>query len=232
MTITIEPPDSPDVVAFACVGLQALFNGRVPNALLEHWSVSGRVTTDIAVIFPASEILDANKLYNTADLSPGFITIGNDSGGVLAYLSLNEEKKNVYLNYFSDRSHRSMRNIGMTLQTWIENGCPFDNPEPLFDAADSVVVQVDETPASRLLDLLSIRDELVPGISLTAFRQMLQVVPFRLPARSYCRAVELCIKIKASGCMVSIWGELEPSRQFPTEYTWEPLKEFGEADET
>lgn len=223
-------PATCEAIAQATKQLEGLFGvGAIPADLTKFWGIADGALGDVAVVYSTKDIVPINKLLDVCVTSPGFVAIGDDAGGVVAYLRLGSTNRSVYLNYERDSRPETMRNLDMSLNDWVEAECPFDTPEPEFSAADPVSVRIDNLDGASIFEILRMRETLAPGTSLKEFRTQLNDLPVQLAENSYCGAVDVCAKLAALGCRVSIWSVSEPARQFPTSYVW-TNKEFGHVD--
>jgi hypothetical protein len=94
-------------VSFPCdyAGLLAFSNG----AFLENG----------CSIYPAEDVVERNRTFEIADYLPGYVLIGDDSGGTGILLSLVDGR--VCLSGFGDLNPSDLTQLAPSLQAWIDS---------------------------------------------------------------------------------------------------------------
>lgn len=74
------------------------------------------------LIYASNEILERNETYQVEKYMPGFISIGDDSGGRAIMLS--RTLPEVFLVGYGCLDTDEMKTIANSLSEWIDSGCP------------------------------------------------------------------------------------------------------------
>ncbi|MGB4811940.1 MAG: DUF4274 domain-containing protein [Methylophilaceae bacterium] len=79
---------------------------------------------DSILIYAAEDVIERNETYETKVYCPGYITIGDDSGGQAVVISLSGEPSSVFLVGHGHMKPDGFHLMANSLSEWIANGCP------------------------------------------------------------------------------------------------------------
>lgn len=97
---------------------------RYRNFLLRHEEA---IFGESVLIYPAECLIDRNETYETKLYCPGYITIGDDSGGNAFIISLAGTDSAVYIVSHGYMKPAGFDLVASDLMKWIEHGCPISD---------------------------------------------------------------------------------------------------------
>ncbi|AGU52770.1 hypothetical protein VAPA_2c02080 [Variovorax paradoxus B4] len=71
-------------------------------------------------LYPHEDLAERNQTYEVFEYAPGYLLVGDDSGGMGVLLSLEASQKNVYASGLGDLSPSGFKVIASSLQAWID----------------------------------------------------------------------------------------------------------------
>lgn len=80
-------------------------------------------------IYSSSYVMERNHAFEVAEYSPGYISIGDDSGGQSLLIPIVGD--GVFLVDNGSMRVDDFRQIGRSLSEWVDAGCPMDNESSL-----------------------------------------------------------------------------------------------------
>ena len=79
---------------------------------------------DQVYLYSAEALIERNETYETQTYCPGYISIGDDSGGRAIVISVAEPLKKIFIVDYGSMSPCDFHEIPQDFDTWISNGCP------------------------------------------------------------------------------------------------------------
>jgi hypothetical protein len=96
---------------------------RLPNAYHDLLKIANGFTFENGLrIYSSVEVIERNATLETEIYAPGYLAIGDDSGGRCILIALHDE--GVFLVDMGSMDPDDMRRIGASLGDWIESGAP------------------------------------------------------------------------------------------------------------
>jgi SMI1 / KNR4 family (SUKH-1) len=105
-----------DVEAWAGVALPEHYRAF----LLEHPS---GIEGDLVRLYAIGDVIERNETYETKKYCPGFIAIGDDSGGQAIVVAFDDEAGAVFLVDHGAMTRDSFHLIAPDFRRWLEHGC-------------------------------------------------------------------------------------------------------------
>jgi len=118
------------------IGLSGLQNGVAHHALKQFQNNTGLILPlDLSdflefsdgclletgvKIYSLDELQERNETYEITEYAPGYILIGDDSGGKGFLLSLQKETSEIYSSGLGDMSPNGFKVIANSFQSWID----------------------------------------------------------------------------------------------------------------
>lgn len=109
--------------------VQAWANDDLPEDYLELLNTrGGEFCNDRVRLYGIDEIIERNDTYETSRYCPGFITIGDDSGGRAIVIALGKGPGPVYLVDHGAMTPDCFDLVAPDIRSWLSGGCAFDVP--------------------------------------------------------------------------------------------------------
>jgi len=89
--------------------------------LLDH---PAGISTNLVVLYELEAVIERNDTYQTKEYCPGYITIGDDSGGRAVVVSLQDEAGAVFLVDHGCMTPDGFEPIAPSFRPWLDQGCP------------------------------------------------------------------------------------------------------------
>lgn len=97
----------------------------LPAPLVGLWSVSDGLLTESGVcVYSAGCIGERNATYEVAQYAPGFVLIGDDSGGRGFLLRADDLDSAVFSSGLGDLDPADFEVVSADFESWIESLCP------------------------------------------------------------------------------------------------------------
>ena len=77
-------------------------------------------------LYSVTSLIERNETYETLDYCPGYLAIGDDSGGRAVIIPLAEPLKDVYLVGQGDMDRNGFKLLPLPFSEWLRSGCPVD----------------------------------------------------------------------------------------------------------
>ena len=87
-------------------------------------NIRNQVIGDRVYLYPPAIVIERNETYETRKYCPGYITIGDDSGGSAFVIALADEACEVYLVDHGSMDPECFESLGTCLREWIQAQCP------------------------------------------------------------------------------------------------------------
>jgi hypothetical protein len=78
------------------------------------------------LLYGAESLMERNETYDTQQSCPGFITIGDDSGGRAVMLALDGDDRAVYLVGHGSMQRDDFERVAADFHAWLAAACPVD----------------------------------------------------------------------------------------------------------
>lgn len=78
------------------------------------------------LLYGAESLMERNETYDTLQSCPGYITIGDDSGGRAVMLALDGASTAVYLVGHGSMQREDFELVAEDFHAWLADGCPVD----------------------------------------------------------------------------------------------------------
>ncbi|MES5819764.1 hypothetical protein [Streptomyces sp. RG80] len=97
----------------------------LPAPLVALWSVRDGLLTESGVcVYSAGSIGERNATYEVAQYAPGFVLIGDDSGGRGFLLRADDLDSAVFSSGLGDLDPADFEVVSADFKSWIESLCP------------------------------------------------------------------------------------------------------------
>jgi hypothetical protein len=141
---------------------------------------NGLATNEGIIIYGTDDILERNETWETQEYAPGFVSIGDDSGGRVFLMSLSD-KEEILIVDSGDMTPDHAELITTNLIQWVINGLRIDLKETSnvnwSENCKLVVVNIQD---GGLKDLIKIKAILGINISTSELLKMSKSLPFVL----------------------------------------------------
>lgn len=156
---------------------------QLPKSYLHLLTLAdGMALASGVILYRSAELLERNRTFELETYLPGYVAIGDDSGGKL-FLLRSRENSPVLRVGAGALGSVEPDVVADSLESWIDLGCPSDaatesQAEVRFpDIAD---VYLDVLPDGKLANLLAIKTELGLELGIPQLKQLAQNLPARL----------------------------------------------------
>jgi hypothetical protein len=78
------------------------------------------------LLYPADMVVERNETYQTKKYCPGYITIGDDSGGRAVMIALDDPTSQIYIVGHGSMDPQEFEPVNLPLAEWLEAACPVD----------------------------------------------------------------------------------------------------------
>jgi SMI1 / KNR4 family (SUKH-1) len=103
---------------------------KLPDAykrILEGYE--GRISNGPVFIYSAEDVIERNETFETREYCPGYITIGDDSGGRAIVIDLSDQRCRVFMVDHGSMNPEDFALVSTDLSAWVEAGCPLPTDE-------------------------------------------------------------------------------------------------------
>ena len=122
--MTHSVPGSPAATSADVARARAEIALSLPAPLVALWNVTDGLMTDAGVtVYSAGCIGERNTTYEVAQYAPGFILIGDDSGGRGFLLRADDSGSAVFASDLGDLGPEDFEVESVDLASWIESLC-------------------------------------------------------------------------------------------------------------
>lgn len=80
-------------------------------------------------LYTAESVIERNETYQTKEYCPGYITIGDDSGGRAFVISLSDIPRSVFVVGHGDMDPEEFELVANDFDVWVKHGCPYSLDE-------------------------------------------------------------------------------------------------------
>jgi hypothetical protein len=101
--------------------LGASLPSRYVDFLLTH---TEQIFGDEVLLYPADYLIERNETFETKTYCPGYIAIGDDSGGRAFLIPINKPVDTVYMVGHGYMSPKGFRALPLGFEQWLSEGCP------------------------------------------------------------------------------------------------------------
>lgn len=135
-------------------------NTQLPSSYKELLQTSNGVATNEGIyIYGTDDILERNAIWKTDDYAPGFISIGDDSGGRVILMRQDVEKEEILIVDSGVMSPEFASLISNNLIHWINSGLKIDiDDKTNINWSENCKVVVVDTFNGALKDLVKIKN--------------------------------------------------------------------------
>ena len=91
-------------------------------AFLKDWHEDMR--GEQVLLYGAESLRERNETYDTQQACPGYVTIGDDSGGRAVMLALDDGDRAVYLVGHGSMQRDDFERVADDFHAWLADGCP------------------------------------------------------------------------------------------------------------
>ena len=89
-------------------------------------SYDERLIGERVLLYPADALIERNETYETKIYCPGYLTIGDDSGGRAVVIPIDQPLGKVYLVDHGSMSPSDFELLSKSFNAWLEEGCPIE----------------------------------------------------------------------------------------------------------
>lgn len=107
--------------------IEEYFGAKLPEtykAFLKHHS--NEYQNDLVVLYVSGDIIERNETYETKEYAPGYIAIGDDSGGSAFLLKLEENDPPVHIVGHGSMDPDYMELVSNSFSEWLNNNCKYE----------------------------------------------------------------------------------------------------------
>ncbi|MCM3576052.1 SMI1/KNR4 family protein [Mesobacillus subterraneus] len=141
---------------------------------------NGLATNEGIVIYGTDDLIERNETWETLEYTPGFVSIGDDSGGRVFLMSLSD-KEEILIVDSGDMTPDHAELISTNLIQWVINGLRIDLKETSnIDWSENCKLVVVNIQDGGLKDLIKIKAILGINISTSELLKMSKSLPFVL----------------------------------------------------
>ncbi|QKY04290.1 SMI1/KNR4 family protein [Janthinobacterium lividum] len=94
------------------------------KGFLQHWQEGMR--GEQVLLYGAESLMERNETYDTQQSCPGYLTIGDDSGGRAVMLALDGAERAVYLVGHGSMQRDDFERVADDFAAWLAADCPVD----------------------------------------------------------------------------------------------------------
>lgn len=124
-------------------------------------SSNGVYTNEGIIIYGTEDLIERNETWETKVYAPGFISIGDDSGGKVILLSQDSENKEVLIVYTGDMNPENATLISNDLIQWVNGGLKIDIEEKTEkNWEENCKIVIVDTQKGALKDLIRVKSVL------------------------------------------------------------------------
>ncbi|MDO6527290.1 SMI1/KNR4 family protein [Motilimonas sp. 1_MG-2023] len=106
--------------------IEQYFDSPLPKEYREFLSShQGELDGDVYLYLP-EDLIERNECYETKEYAPGYISIGDNGGGMAFILSLNENDSNVYAVGRGSMVPSLKELVSSSFQKWLEEGLVYE----------------------------------------------------------------------------------------------------------
>jgi hypothetical protein len=141
---------------------------------------NGLATNEGIVIYGTDDLLERNETWKTQEYAPGFVPIGDDSGGRVFRMSLSD-KEEILIVDSGDMTPDHAELISTNLIQWVLNGLRIELKETSkIDWSENCRIVVVNIQDGGLKDLIKMKAILGINISTSELLKMSKSLPFVL----------------------------------------------------
>lgn len=119
---------------------------RLPGAyhsfLLQEQFTGERLVNDLLLLYGTDILEERNNSYQVQKYLPGYISIGDDSGGKAILLHAGAPDENVYMTGYGALDTGSLEVLATDFNTWVQQGFPL---EAIREAPDVIAFRASDT---------------------------------------------------------------------------------------
>ncbi|MFE3574649.1 SMI1/KNR4 family protein [Lysinibacillus sp. NPDC059133] len=147
--------------------LEDKMNIRLPvtyRSLLKNtngFSIAGGV-----LIYGTEDLIERNETWEVNEYAKGYVAIGDDGGGNVFLMELNDEESKIYVLDCGDMNPQNATIIAVDFNSWIDSGCVSELEEGELDnPIETCSIVLTALPIGGLKDLVKIKNVLHLKIS-------------------------------------------------------------------
>jgi len=107
--------------------IEEYIGGKLPASYKQFLeNHTERFQNDLVVLYLIDELIERNETYETIKYAPGYINIGDDSGGSAFLLKLGEDDPPVHVVGHGSMDPKYMELVSDSFSEWQKNGCKYD----------------------------------------------------------------------------------------------------------
>ena len=118
--MTYGPPASADSIA----RVQARLHTELPHDYAGLLAQADGVVANRFVLYSCEDLLERNVTFEVGLYAPGYVTIGDDNGGLAIMLRSGPGHSPVFLVGHGTMSPEDMVQVASDSKEWIQLGCP------------------------------------------------------------------------------------------------------------
>lgn len=153
---------------------------NLPDSYKELLLTSNGVTTDNGIIiYGTKDLIERNETWETKDYAPGYIAIGDDSGGNVILMRTNVEEVLIVDSGAMTPEHASL--LSTSLSEWMKSGFKINSEIKLnIDWSENCKVVIVEIRDGGFKDLIRIKGKLGLTIPTSELLRKSKNLPFVL----------------------------------------------------
>lgn len=127
--------------------LGVVLPGAYRHFLLQEQLTADRIVNDLLLLYGTDNLSERNTTFEVQKYLPGYISIGDDSGGKAICLHCNDNDEKVYFTGYGALDTGSMEVLSDSFTTWIQNDCSSDI---ILEAPDVLAFRASDTYQLRI----------------------------------------------------------------------------------
>lgn len=107
--------------------IEEYFGANLPEKYREFLKKdSNKHQNDLVVLYSPCDIIERNETYETKIYAPGYIAIGDDSGGSAFLLKFEENDPPVYVVGHGSMDPDYMELVSNSFSEWLRSNCEYE----------------------------------------------------------------------------------------------------------
>ncbi|PSU87753.1 SMI1/KNR4 family protein [Photobacterium kishitanii] len=105
--------------------IEEYFSNKLPKSYIDFiLTTDGGIFNDI-LLYSSDDLIERNECFETKEYTPGWVTIGDNGGGIAIMLKFNEVNPPVYAVDHGSMDTEDFELIDKSFKTWISSGFKF-----------------------------------------------------------------------------------------------------------
>jgi hypothetical protein len=120
---------APPITEGELATLAALSGSPVPKQYEDLLRETNGLLLDNGIkVYSSQEVMERNATFEVAEYAPGYMAIGDDSGGVAFLLRVNSDDQTVYAVGHGSMDPDDMKCVAPSLDAWLQSAAQSESP--------------------------------------------------------------------------------------------------------